>query len=171
LKSRLFGPTMANATVHEATQGDHETNANEGEEPSSERSIAISDTTENIGDLRRNLEATDLRHITPSARQDEPVDNTEGEELGSHNSKGTKRNKSSSKMKTKQRQSEARRQRTNKRTANVVNANEMHHRMKDMTLARCQATRRPHPLYHHQHTQRAQMRKAFWHLDHTRSPT
>jgi hypothetical protein len=91
LMSRLFGPTT--------TQGDHETSANEREEKNSERSITMSDTTENIGDLRRNLEATDLRHITPSARQEETVDNAEGDELGSHNSKWTKRNKSSSKKK------------------------------------------------------------------------
>jgi hypothetical protein len=42
LISILFGPTMANATVHEATQGDYETNANQGEEPSSARSTTIS---------------------------------------------------------------------------------------------------------------------------------
>jgi hypothetical protein len=128
-------------------------------------------TTENIGDLRRNLEATDLRHITTSARQDEPVDSTEGEELGSHNAKGTKRNKRSSKKKTKQRQREARRQRTYKKNSKCR-----------------QRKRNPSPDEGHNSSSLSSNSsssssvsssayttssddKAFWHLDHTRSQT
>jgi hypothetical protein len=117
LISRLFGPTMADATVHETSQGDHETSENEREETNSERSITMSDTTENIGELRRNLEATDLRNITPSARRNEHVYISEGTELASHNSQETKRNKRSSKMKRKQSKRESPRKRNNKKNS------------------------------------------------------
>jgi hypothetical protein len=77
----------------------------------------MSDTTENIGELRRNLEATDLRHITPSARQNEEVDISEGAKSGSQNSQEKKRNKRSSKKKTKQSKLESRRRRNNKKNS------------------------------------------------------
>jgi hypothetical protein len=99
LITRLFGQTTTNANTHEVMQVDQEENENYRNETSSERSISMSDTTENIWDLRRNLEAADLRQITPSARQEESVEDTEGDEIESQTSTRKKRNKNSSEKK------------------------------------------------------------------------
>jgi hypothetical protein len=108
----------------------------------------MSDTTENIGELRRDLEATDLRNITPSTRRNEHVYISQAAELASHNSQETKRNKGGNKKKNKVSVT-LEESGTPKGTVNVVNTKETHHRMKDTIPALHQAT---HPPHHHLNT-------------------